>query len=88
MDVKVHPCILQDISPLEPLPYSHFATFIQHKSRVTGTSDHMQSLDDLFFVPVLRIEGLIDFIEEIKGSGIAFLDGENEGESDEGLLTA
>ena len=56
--------------------------------RSASVSSGQPILIILYFVPVLRIEGLIDFIEEIKGSGIAFLDGENEGESDEGFLTA
>jgi len=38
-------------------------------------------------LPMCRVEGLIDFIEEIKRRGVAFLNGEDEGESDQRLLT-
>jgi hypothetical protein len=37
---------------------------------------------------MLRVERLVDFIEEIERSWIAFLDGEDQSEGDEGLLTA
>ena len=33
-----------------------------------------------------RVEGLVDFVEEVEGGRVAALDGEDEGESDKGLL--
>ena len=43
----VHPCVLQDIGPLGPLPCSHTTSSAITPSRASGTDDHVQSLDDL-----------------------------------------
>ena len=46
--MEIHPCVLQDIGPLGPLPCSHTTSSAITLSRASGTADHVQSLDDLF----------------------------------------
>ena len=48
--MEIHPCVLQDIGPLGPLPCSHSTILKQQQSRASGTADHMRSLDDLLFL--------------------------------------
>ena len=45
--MEIHPCFLQDIGPLRPLPCSHSTSPAVTPSRASGTADHVQSLDDL-----------------------------------------
>ncbi|KAF3844148.1 hypothetical protein F7725_016196 [Dissostichus mawsoni] len=39
-------------------------------------------------LPVLGVEGLVDLIEQVEGSGVAFLDGKDQGQSHQRLLTS
>ena len=45
--LEIHPCVLQDIGPLGPLPCSHSSSSAITPSRASGTADHVRSLDDL-----------------------------------------
>ena len=50
--MEIHPCVLQDIGPLGPLPCSHTTSSAITPSRASGTADHVQSLDDLLILPL------------------------------------
>ena len=47
--MEIHPCVLQDISPLGPLPCSHSTSSAITQSRASGTADRVRSLDDFLF---------------------------------------
>ena len=51
--MEIHPCVLQDIGPLGPLPCSHPIILKQQQSRARGTADHTRSFDDLICMFVL-----------------------------------
>ena len=45
--INIHPCVLQDIYPLGPLPCSHSTSSAITPSRASDTADHVRFLDDL-----------------------------------------
>ena len=53
--------------------------------RLSSSLQHQPTCNSL---PVLRIQSLVDLIKEVEWCRIALLDGEDEGQCDEGLLTA
>ena len=44
--LEIHPCVLQDIGPVGPLPCSHSNLQLITPSRASGTADQVRSLDD------------------------------------------
>ena len=50
--MEIHPCVLQDIGPLGPLPALTALLQVITPSRASGTADHVRSLDDLSY-PIL-----------------------------------
>ena len=43
--MEIHPCVLQDIGPLGPLPCSQPTITANHTEQGKGIADHMLSLD-------------------------------------------
>ena len=44
--MEIHPCVLQDIGPLGPLPCSQPTITANHTEQGKGIVDHILSLDD------------------------------------------
>ena len=44
--MEIHPCVLQDIGPLGPLPCFSFTFTANHDKQGKGIADHMISLVD------------------------------------------